>query len=152
MVEEASKTLALPHLYVMSGIHRLMNEKKKLAEQLVEMKNNYYTYLAKEIASTHKKNTIFCELQDFDARDLHQFTQAFVNNYERVAVFFTRTDSENMHLVVARSRSIEFDALAFFKQLTEKFGLHGGGNAFSAQGGGKYNPELIEFLENHPLF
>lgn len=152
VLEEVSHALALPHLYVMSGINKLTNDKKKLTEQLVEMKNNYYTYLAKEIATTNKKNTVIHEFADFDAKDLSQFTLAFVNNYDRVAIFITRTDSENMHMTVAHSPNIAFNSQVFFKLLADKFGLHGGGNASLAQGGGKYNPEIIEFLKNSPIF
>ena len=83
---------------------------------------------------------------------MSQFTLAFVNNYDRVAIFITHTDSENMHITIGHSPNIAFNSQVFFKLLAEKFGLHGGGNAALAQGGGKYDPQILEFLKNSPIF
>lgn len=151
VLEEASHSLALPHLYINSGINKLLNDKLRLNEKLVEMKNKYYEYLAKEIHQNHSNNVIIYELADFEAKDLHQFALGFVHNFEHIVCFFTH-NADVMHLVIAKNEQFEFDANEVFQKLAEEFHLKGGGNAQIAQGAGKYQSEIMGFLKNGSFF
>lgn len=147
VLDEASHALSLPHVYINSGINKLQYDKKILNQQLAEMKNKYYTYLAKEINETYKDTYFFHELKDFEAKDLHQFALGFVHNYEKAVCLMTRNSENGIHLVVAKNEDIEDDANALFKKIAVHFDLKGGGNKVIAQGSGKYVENMDETIK-----
>ncbi len=146
VLDEASHTLALPHLYINSGINKIINDRKNLNVELVEMKNRYYEVLADELAKRYPQKKVVHVFDGFEAKDLHQFTLAFAHQHQKITCFVTLLSEGRYFLAVSHDSSIDFDAGEFVNELKERVDFHGGGSKISAQGGGKFSDELIAYL------
>ena len=150
VLEEASHALALSPLYINSGINKLFNDKKQLQQKLIDMKNNYYECLAKEIHESEAKSVVIHELSNVEMQDLYQFALGYTHNYKSVVCFMVHND-EVMRLVIARHEEIDIDSEAIFKEVAGIYQLKGGGNKQIAQGEGPYQSEIMGFLKNNPI-
>lgn len=146
VLDEAGKTLALSHLYVNTGINKLVNETRNLKGDIVVWKQKYYELVAKEM-STLDEPIIIREFSDIDVKSLSQLTNYIVKDHKKVLIFVAKI-YDTCQLVVATHKDVEFDCMAFYKEVADKFNLKGGGNQSMAQGGGIYRSEIIEYINS----
>ena len=55
VLDEASNSLAVSHIYVNTGVNRLINEVKQLNRDVVVWKHKYYKMLAKRTCRKRRK-------------------------------------------------------------------------------------------------
>ena len=144
VLDEVSQTLAVPHLYAVTGVHRVINENRQLNRDVLVWKQKYYEMLAKELIKDHSDLVVHC-FDDIDARSLSMMAQYVVKNYHKNVVFAAKI-YDNVHIVVASGDTAGFDAKEVFAKFAEQYHLKGGGNRAMAQGGGIYKEGMFEEL------
>lgn len=147
VLDEASHSLALGHLYINSGIHHLQNDKKQLQKELDEWKERYFKVEASKLAA-YQETFIIKEFDSFDVKSMTQLAQIIVKDYEKIVVFLTR-NYDSVNLVIAKHHSIvSFDCNQQIQQIKQMFKLNGGGNETFAQAGGMYREELSAYIKS----
>ncbi|MXQ73037.1 hypothetical protein GSF08_03690 [Clostridiaceae bacterium DONG20-135] len=146
VLDEASSTLALSHLYINTGIHKLLNEVKNLTRDQVIWKQKYYVCKSKELCETTEPVIIYA-FDDIDVKSLTQLAQYTIGHYEKAIVFIAKIFDES-RIVIARNQNVEFDVKGLFNKLCDKFQLKGGGNDQMCCGGGKYEENIVNYVKS----
>lgn len=147
VLNEASKSLAVSHLYVNTGVNRLLNETRQLNRDVTVWKQKYYEMFAKELAQSDDE-VIVHFFDDIDVKSLADMAQFITKNDKKVVIFVAKI-YDNAHVVVAANEEMNFDVQGVFKDIADKFHLKGGGNKTMSQGGGLYNEEILKFVKSH---
>lgn len=145
VLDEVSNSLAVSHLYVNTGINRIVNEVKQLNRDLVVWKQKYYKMLAKELAANEEK-VILHYFDDIDQKSLANVAQ-YVTKEDKKAVIFVAKIYDNVQVVVASHPEVAFDTEKVFKQIAEEFHLKGGGSKDLQQGGGLYKERILPYIK-----
>lgn len=136
VLDEISHTLAVPHLYLGTGVNRIINENKQLNRDVLLWKQKYYEMFAKELVESDA--TIITHFfDDIDIKSLASLAQLVTKKYQKPVIFEAKI-YDNVHVLAAAPESSDFDAENVFQTLAEKHHLKGGGNAQMSQGGGIY--------------
>ena len=146
VLNEASKLLAVPHLYVNTGVNRLINETRQLNRDVVVWKQKYYKMLAKEIGQS-KDDIIVRFFDDIDVKSEVDLAKYVIGEYKKAVIFVAKT-YDNVHVVVAVHKDMDVDASKLFKSIAEKYRLKGGGNSQLSQGGGIYQEGILQYIED----
>ncbi|MEG1475052.1 MAG: DHHA1 domain-containing protein [Longicatena sp.] len=149
VLDDVSKTLAVSHLYIGTGVNRLLNETRALNRDVLQWKQKYYELFGKELG-LHEEEVIVHFFDDIDVKSLTSIAQYVSANYKKAVILIAKV-YDNVHVVVAKNKAIDFDCEAVFKVIAEEFHLKGGGNLELAQGGGIYNEEILNFTKSHFL-
>ncbi|MGX8851012.1 DHHA1 domain-containing protein [Amedibacillus sp. YH-ame10] len=147
VLDEVSRTLAVPHLYVGTGVNRIINENKQLNRDVVVWKQKYYEMFGRELAESDEE-VIVQGFDDIDVKSLAAMAQFITNNYKKAVIFVAKV-YDNVHVVVASNKELAFDSEKTFKEISEKYRLRGGGNKQLSQGGGIYNEEILTFVKTY---
>ncbi|MEG0470159.1 MAG: DHHA1 domain-containing protein [Longicatena sp.] len=149
VLDEVSRTLAVPHLYVGTGVNRIINENKQLNRDVVVWKQKYYEMFGRELAESDEE-VIVQGFDDIDVKSLAAMAQFITNNYKKAVIFVAKV-YDNVHVVVASNKELSFDSEKTFKEISEKYRLRGGGNKQLSQGGGIYNEEILTFVKTYSV-
>ena len=149
VLDEVSRVLAVPHLYVGTGVNRIINENKQLNRDVVVWKQKYYEMYGRELADSQDQ-IIVQEFHDIDIKSLGAMAQFITSNYEKAVIFIAKV-YDNVHVVVASNEKLSFDSEKVFKEIADKYRLKGGGNKQMSQGGGIYNEEILTFVKAYPF-
>jgi len=145
VLNEASHTLALSHLYLNTGIHKLINESKAMARDNVLLKQKYFSLLGEKLAND-SDSWIVHEFDDMDAKSLVQLAQLLTAQYHKPCILLAKI-YEKSHVVVAVPADQDIDCRNIFRDIAAKCSLQGGGSNVLAQGGGLYTKELSDCIK-----
>lgn len=145
VLDEASNSLAVSHIYVNTGVNRLINEVKQLNRDVVVWKHKYYKMLAKELAAK-EENVIVEFFDDIDQKSLANLAQ-YITKEDKKAVVFIAKIYDNMQVVVASHPEVDFDVEKVFEKIADEYHLKGGGNKELKQGGGLYKENVLEYVK-----
>lgn len=145
VLDEASKALALPHLYINTGIYKMSHEIRALTGDVVVWKNKYYQLGAKELVKQEGR-IIFYEFDDMDMKSLSQYARYLIEHYERIVVFVAKI-YDKAQVVVAVHENLPEQANDLFNQIASRFHLQGGGNKRIAQGSRTWDKNLLEDIK-----
>ncbi|NBJ65125.1 hypothetical protein D5266_08040 [bacterium c-19] len=145
VLNEASQTLALSHLYLNTGINKLINEQKALSRDIVLWKQKYFVLLAEKL----NKSDCTCvtyEFDDIDVKSLVQLAQYLTTEYQKPCVLLAKL-YDKCHLVVGAPKDSHIDCSTCFKGIAQQFELNGGGSRTLSQGGGAYTKSLSDYVK-----
>ena len=145
VLDEASVTLAVPHLYLNTGVSRLLNETKQLRKQGDDWKEKYISSLSRELG-TSKEKVLVRTFDDIDAKGMHRLAQKICSEYPKAVVFLSR-DYDNAHIVIAKHGQNNFDVKKVFDYFVSEYHIKGSCKGNSAQGGGLYKKEMEEYMK-----
>lgn len=146
VLDEASATLASSHLYINTGIHKIINMNKELTKEVQETKQEYLILYAKDLAQ-RKEEFIKETIENMDQKSLVFLGQQLSVVYERPCMLMTIIQ-DTCHVVIAAPKYRNMNCKEIFHRLAEQFQLKGGGNESLAQGGGHYTKELSEYMNS----
>lgn len=149
VLNEVSRTLAVPHLYISTGVNRVVNENKQLNRDIVVWKQKYYELFAKELAC-QEGSVIKHFFDDIDIKSLGILAQYITKNYQKTVIFVAKV-YDNVHVSVATYEHSNIDVQHIFNDFVENYHLKGGGNTEMAQGGGIYRKEILDYLEHYEV-
>ena len=147
VLDEASRSLAVSHLYVNTGVNRLINETRQLNRDIVVWKQKYYEMFGKELGQS-EEDIIIHFFDDIDVKSEADVAKYVTENYKKAVIFVAKT-YDNVHVVVASHKDMDFDSAKVFKEIADAYHLKGGGSARLSQGGGMYSEEIIKFVKTH---
>lgn len=148
-LDEASNILATSHLYVNTGINKIINANKELAKQLQDSKHRYILLCADQLSK--REDAIIKEkFHDLDKKSLVSLAQRISIFYEHPCILFTFLD-DSCHLVIAAPKRFGMNCKSVFTTIANQFQLKGGGDETLAQGGGIYTKELADYINNIQL-
>lgn len=147
VLDEASRSLAVSHLYVNTGVNRLINETRQLNRDVAVWKQKYYEMFGKELGQ-REEDIIIHFFDDIDVKSEADVAKYVTENYKKAVIFVAKT-YDNVHVVVASNKEMEFDSAKVFKEIADAYHLKGGGTAQLSQGGGMYSEEIIKFVKTH---
>ena len=147
VLDEASRSLAVSHLYVNTGVNRLINETRQLNRDIIVWKQKYYEMFGKELGQS-EEDIIIHFFDDIDVKSEADVAKYVTENYKKAVIFVAKT-YDNVHVVVASHKDMDFDSAKVFKEIADAYHLKGGGSARLSQGGGMYSEEIIKFVKTH---
>ena len=86
VLDEASDTLAVSHLYLNTGVSRLLSENKQLRKHVDEWKDKYISSLARELGNS-KEEVLVRTFEDLDSKGMHRLAQMICDKYHKAVVF-----------------------------------------------------------------
>lgn len=146
VLDEISQTLAVPHLYLGTGVNRILNDNRRLHSEILDWKQKYYEMFAKELANT-KEEVIVHFFDDIDVKSLGMMAQCITNDHKKAVIFVAKT-YDNVHVLVSAHKDCNFNSEEVFKEIAEKFHLKGGGSKQISQGGGIFNDDILKFIKS----
>ncbi len=146
VLNEAAQSLAVSHLYLNTGIHRLINENKAGMRDIVLWKQKYFALFATQYAQNDKELLVH-EFDDWDVKSMIQLAQYLTSQCQKSCVLLAKIYDKS-HVVVAKAKDQTGDCLEVFHDLADRFDLQGGGNASMAQGGGAYSEALAQYVKS----
>ena len=95
-----------------------------------------------------EEDVIIHFFDDIDVKSEADVAKYVTENYKKAVIFVAKT-YDNVHVVVASHKDMDFDSAKVFKEIADAYHLKGGGNAQLSQGGGMYSEEIIKFVKTH---
>lgn len=148
VLDEASQTLALSHLYINTGIHKMLNEQKALTRDIIIWKQKYFYEITQRICDD--RNWIVEAFDDIDVKSIVQLAQYISSEYKKPSILCAKV-YDKCHVVVATNKDMTEDSREIFKSIASKFHLQGGGTMQLAQGGGNYDSAIFEYIKSIQL-
>lgn len=145
VLDEASVTLAVSHLYLNTGVSRLLSENKQLRKHADEWKDKYISSLARELGNS-KEEVLVRTFEDLDSKGMHRLAQMICDKYHKAVVFLTR-DYDNAHIVIAKHEQSNFDVKHVFDHFVSEYHIKGSCKGNTAQGGGLYREEMETYMK-----
>lgn len=145
VLDEACHSLAVSHLYLNTGLNKVLSEQKEMIREVQNWKLKYLNGLADQLCE-NKTGIIFHEFDDLDARSLAQLAQICTAKYQISTVFLGKIDKK-CHVVFATYKDSGADCRKPFQEIKDTFSLQGGGNNTLAQGGGEYTKALSDSIK-----
>lgn len=146
VLNEAAQTLAVSHLYLNTGIHRVINDQKAAMREVAVWKQKSFALFAQQFGK--KDGSLLVHVfEDWDVKSVGQLASYLSNQCQQSCVLLAVMDDKS-HVVIARAKDQSGDALQLFRTLADRFSLHGGGNAVMAQGGGACSDELVQYVKS----
>lgn len=145
VLDSVGRSLAVSHLYVESGVNRMINENRKLNKEISDWKSKYCDILAKELSQCEDE-IIKRQFDDLDVKSAAQLAQQLCETYHKAIIFIVKI-YDNVHVIVGKNKTLSFDVKQTFDEIAAKYHLKGGGNELMAQGGGIYKEEIKELLK-----
>lgn len=146
VLDEASHSLALSHLYINTGINKLLNEQKALTRDVIVWKQKYFEELAKSLC-VEGEDLIVKSFDDIDVKSVAQLAQFLSTNYNKKVVLHAHLFDKS-RIVIAAPKDSGVDCQKVFNDIASQFQLKGGGNAQLAQGGGMTSVALDEYINS----
>lgn len=148
VLDEASRTLALSHLYLNTGIHKLLNEQKALEHDVAVWKQKYLV-LESERLLQKEEDVLHEFVDDMDIKSVVMLAQMIAEK-KRAAVILAKI-YDNCHVVIAVSKTSGLNAKELFQRLSQTIHIRGGGTELLAQGGGIYQESWKETILSFPI-
>lgn len=146
VLDEASHSLSLSHLYINTGINKLLNEQKALTRDVIVWKQKYFEELAKSLC-VEGEDLIVKSFDDIDVKSVAQLAQFLSTNYNKKVVLHAHLFDKS-RIVIAAPKDSGVDCQKVFNDIASQFQLKGGGNAQLAQGGGMTSVALDEYINS----
>lgn len=144
VLDEAAQTLAVSHLYINTGIHNVLNEKRALDRDLLLWKQKYLQIKRDELIA-EPEFYVFAFFDDMDVKSLAMLASMMKQSGKLVILMAKIFD--NCHVIVADGTDDKMNCADIFKQIADQFNLRGGGNKEIAQGGGIYQEGIKEYIK-----
>lgn len=148
VLNEASRTLALSHLYLNTGIHKLINEQKALERDVLIWKQKYLELEAEKLCESEDE-VLHVYVDDMDVKSVVSLAQQLTK--KKKAVIILAKIYDNCHVVVAVHADSGLHAQTIFKKIAEQCNIRGGGTATLAQGGGIYQESWKDIILTFPI-
>lgn len=145
VLNEASQTLALSHLYLNTGINKLINEQKALSRDIILWKQKYFALFAEKVNQKDCECVTY-EFDDIDVKSLVQLAQYITIECQKPCVLLAKL-FDKCHVVIGAPKDSKIDCSACFKTIARQFELNGGGNRSLSQGGGIYTKSLSDYVK-----
>jgi alanyl-tRNA synthetase len=129
---------------VLDRLEKWVEEKKKLEFEFTKVKEENNAYLAKELLSNKKDDSLVHIFEDKSFSDIKEFAIKLANE-NNLFVLFTTTAENKVVLVHNGSKSISCGK--FLKEHLVSFNGKGGGNDKLAQAGFPTKEETLNFFE-----
>lgn len=147
VLDEIAQTLAVPHLYLGTGVNRMMNENRQLNRDITIWKQKYYALFAKELAASQGDRIIHA-FDDIDIKSVAAMAKYVTTHYHKAVIFVAKI-YDNVHVVVAGCEEVDFHVEEIFNDIAQQFALKGGGNNVMSQGGGIYRKQILAYIQEH---
>ena len=145
VLDEVSKSLAISHLYLDTGVARIVNKAHKMENEATQWKRKYYGMVAKEVAM-QEADILVKEFDGIDNVSLREMAELVCSQYHKSAIFLGKL-YDNAYIVMVSDSQSGVDMKAYYNAFAEKYHLKGHANANLAQGGGLYKEGMLEDLE-----
>ena len=138
-----TKKLALEHLELAGGVEKLQQDNKDLHYQVGQLRQNNLISLAEKYLDTG--NPIFIELSETEVKE-GQFLVSYLRNrgFDQPIGLVLKLGGEQMHVLLCAEK-----AQPYWEKLVAAFNLKGGGSKLTYQGGGQYDPLVLQWLQNN---
>ena len=144
VLDEVSKTLAISHLYLDTGVARIVNKAHKMENEAMQWKKKYYAMQAEQIAK-EDCDILVKKFDDIDNVSLKEMADVICNEYHKSAIFLGKL-YDNAYIVMVAPTSSGLDIKHAYTTFASKYHLNGHANANVAQGGGLYKEGMLEDL------
>lgn len=145
VLDEVSHSLAISHLYLDTGVGRIINETRKLHNEVSDWKQKYYKMLAKELVQ-REEQLIIEQFEDIDNKSLVKMASFLCDTYQKAVILIGKM-YDNAHIVVAANPGNGLDVKAVYEMLADTYHLKGNAGSSIAQGGGLYKEDMLTRIQ-----
>ena len=145
VLDEACASLAVPHLYLNTGISRIVSQRNQLQKELKQWKHRYFDKVCKDVMETEDP-CVFREYDEYDVDDLRQLAKMMAENSDH-AVCFVGRSGDQLKVVLARGHGSDYDLNRIRRLLVEELHFKGGGSSEYMEFGGNVDEAALQALE-----
>ena len=145
VLDEACTALAVPHLYLNTGISRVVSQRNQLQKELKQWKHRYFDKVCRDVLETEGA-CVFREYEEYTPDDLRQLAKMVAENADRAVCFVGHADDQ-YKVVLARGHGSDYDLNRIRRMLVEQLHFKGGGSSEYMEFGGTSDEEMMETLK-----
>ena len=145
VLDEACTALAVPHLYLNTGISRVVSQRNQLQKELKQWKHRYFDKVCRDVLETEGA-CVFREYEEYTPDDLRQLAKMVAENADRAVCFVGHADNQ-YKVVLARGHGSDYDLNRIRRMLVEQLHFKGGGSSEYMEFGGTSDEEMMETLK-----
>lgn len=145
VLDEACETLSLPHLYLNTGISKLIAQKTVMQKELEDWRRRYFDRECQDVLQT-KQACLYKRCDGYTAADVRQLAKMIVENSDKALCYLVK-EGERAKVVLAKGKGSSYDLTAMKRLLMEEFHFKGGGSMWFMEFGGPYSDALAMRLQ-----
>lgn len=145
VLDEACETLSVPHIYLNTGISKLIAQKGAMQKELEDWRRRYFDKECQDVVQT-EKSCLYKRCDGYTAADVRQLAKMIVENSDK-AVCFLIQEGDKAKVVIAKGAQSSYDLTGIKRLLMEKFQCKGGGSAMFMEFGGVYSEAMEAALQ-----
>lgn len=145
VLDEACTALAVPHLYLNTGISRVVSQRNQLQKELKQWKHRYFDKVCRDVLEIEGA-CVFREYEEYTPDDLRQLAKMVAENADRAVCFVGHADDQ-YKVVLARGHGSDYDLNRIRRMLVEQLHFKGGGSSEYMEFGGTSDEEMMETLK-----
>lgn len=144
VLDEACASLAVSHIYLNTGISRLLSQRNTLQKELEGWKKRYFDKVCGDVVKEAGR-LLFRRYEDYEPEDIRQLARMIVENSE-CAVCFLSEKEGRAKVVLAAHPASDVDLHALRQQFINALCLKGGGSDRYMEFGGAASETLEQSL------
>lgn len=145
VLDEACETLSVPHIYLNTGIAKLIAQKNAMQKELDGWRRLYFDKECKEIKEAAQP-CLYRAYTDYSAADIRILAKMIAENSEKAVCFLWR-ENEKAKVMLAKGEKSTYDLQPLKRLLIDAFHFKGGGSLSFMEFGGTYTEQLETALQ-----
>lgn len=147
VLDEACETLSVPHIYLNTGISKLISQKNLMQKELDGWRHLYFDKECEDVKKSEKL-CLYRRYDEYSASDVRQLAKMITENSDK-AVCFVWKEDEKAKVILAKSKTSTYDLKGIKRLLMEEYHFKGGGSMIFMEFGGPYSEELERTLQSY---
>ena len=140
VLDEACETLSVPHIYLNTGISKLISQKNLMQKELESWRHLYFDKECADVCKSDQR-CLYRRYEEYSASDLRLLAKMIVENCEK-AICFLRREEDKAKVILAKGTTSTYDLKPIKRLLIEEHHFKGGGSMTFMEFGGAYSEEL----------
>lgn len=147
VLDEACETLSVPHIYLNTGISKLISQKNMMQKELDGWRHLYFDKECEDVQKSEKQ-CLYRRYDEYSASDVRQLAKMIAENSDK-AVCFVWKEDEKAKVILAKGKASTYDLKGLKRLLMEEYHFKGGGSMIFMEFGGPYSEELERSLQSY---
>ena len=147
VLDVACETLSVPHIYLNTGISKLISQKNLMQKELDGWRHLYFDKECEDVKKSEKL-CLYRRYDEYSASDVRQLAKMIAENSDK-AVCFVWKEDEKAKVILAKGKASTYDLKGLKRLLMEEYHFKGGGSMIFMEFGGPYSDELERSLQSY---
>lgn len=145
VLDEACETLAVPHIYLNTGISKLIAQRNMMQKELEDWRRRYFETVYKDVEKNDKP-CLYRRCEGYTPGDVRQLAKMVAENSDKAVCFYFE-DGDKAKVIVAKGKTCGYELQPIKRLLLEEYHFKGGGSTTFMEFGGAKDDTLEAALK-----